>query len=95
MIHSNVLIKDGTKIGNNCEIFSGAIIGEKPQDVKYKDEDTSLEIGNNCIVREYCTIHRGTIDRGLTKIGNNCLLMAYSHIAHDSFLGNNITQKNI
>ena len=94
IIHSNVLIKSGTKIGNNCEIFSGAIIGERPQDIKYKNEDTKLEIGNNCIIREYCTIHRGTIDREFTRIGDNCLLMAYSHVAHDSFLGNNIILSN-
>ena len=94
IIHSHVLIKSGTKIGKNCEFFSGAIIGEKPQDMKYKNEDTNLDIGDNCIIREFCTIHKATVDRKVTKIGNNCLLMAYSHVAHDSLLGNNVILSN-
>lgn len=93
-INSHVLIKSGTKIGKNCEIFSGAIIGEKPQDLKYNNEQTYVEIGDNCIIREYCTIHRGTSDRQVTKIGSNCLLMAYSHVAHDSFLSNDVILSN-
>ena len=93
-IASNVLIKSGTIIGKNCEIFSGAIIGEKPQDLKYNDEKTLVEIGENCIIREYVTIHKGTKDRKITKVGSNCLLMAYSHVAHDTFLGDNVILSN-
>ena len=62
--------------------------------MKYNNEPTKLEIGDNNIIREYCTIHRGTIDRGKTKIGNKCMLMAYSHIAHDTILNNNIILSN-
>ena len=69
-------------------------MGEKPQDLKYKDEPTTLKIGNNNIIREYCTIHRGTSERRKTVIGNNCMLMSYSHVAHDSVLNNNIILSN-
>ena len=89
-IHSNVLIKSGTNIGKKCEIFTGVVIGEKPQDLKYNNEETSVIIGDNCIIREYSTIHKGTSDRKTTQVGSNCLLMAYSHIAHDSLLGDNV-----
>ena len=93
-IHSHVVIKSGTSIGENCEIFSGSILGEIPQDLKYNGENTKLEIGNNNIIREYSTIHKGTIDKVTTKIGNNCMLMAYTHIAHDSTIKNNIILSN-
>tara|TARA_B110000116_G_C16753143_1_gene544411 strand:- start:631 stop:1392 length:762 start_codon:yes stop_codon:yes gene_type:complete len=93
-IHSHVVIKSGTSIGENCEIFSGSILGEIPQDLKYNGEDTKLEIGDNNIIREYTTIHKGTIDKVTTKIGNNCMLMAYSHVAHDSTIKNNVILSN-
>ena len=93
-IHSHVIIKSGTSIGENCEIFSGAILGETPQDLKYDGEETKLKIGDNNIIREYVTIHRGTSDRITTKIGNNCMLMAYSHVAHDSIIKNNVILSN-
>ena len=93
-IHSHVIIKSGTSIGENCEIFSGSILGEIPQDLKYNGEDTKLEIGDNNIIREYTTIHKGTIDKVTTKIGNNCMLMAYSHVAHDSTIKNNVILSN-
>ena len=93
-IHSHVIIKSGTSIGENCEIFSGSILGEIPQDLKYNGEDTKLEIGDNNIIREYTTIHKGTIDKVTTKIGNNCMLMAYSHVAHDCTINNNVILSN-
>ena len=93
-IHSNVKIKKGTTIGNNCEFFPGAIIGEIPQDLKYNNEDTTLVIGNNNIIREYSTIHKGTADREITRIGDNCMFMAYTHVAHDSYIGNNVILSN-
>ena len=89
-----MLIKSGTKIGKKCEIFTGVVIGEKPQDLKYNDEDTNVIVGDNCIIREYSTIHKGTSDRKVTKVGSNCLLMAYSHIAHDSLLGDSVILSN-
>jgi UDP-N-acetylglucosamine acyltransferase len=89
-IHGNVTIYPGTTIGENCEIFPGAVIGVIPQDLKFQGEDTTVEIGNNTVIRECVTIHRATSDRMVTKVGNNCLLMTYVHIAHDCWIGNNV-----
>lgn len=89
-IHPNVTIYPGTRIGNDCEIFPGAVIGVVPQDLKFSGEHTTVEIGNNTVIRECVTIHRGTKDRWKTMIGDNCLLMTYVHIAHDCFIGNNV-----
>ena len=93
-IGPNVVIMDGAKIGQNCKIFPGAVISPPSQDLKYKGEYTTTEIGNNTVIREYVTIHRGTADRKKTVVGDNCLLMAYVHIAHDCLLGNNIIVAN-
>jgi UDP-N-acetylglucosamine acyltransferase len=93
-IASSVLVAEGTKIGKNCRIFHSAVLGTIPQDLKFKGEKTTLEIGDNTIVREFATLNRGTKDRWKTKIGNNCLLMAYSHVAHDCIIGNNVIIAN-
>lgn len=94
-ISSHVIIKGPTKIGHNNQIFQFASVGEDSQDKKYHGEKTFLEIGNNNIIREYCSIHRGTVQGGsVTKIGNNNLFMAYSHVAHDCIIGNNIIFAN-
>jgi len=81
-------IEGNTTIGKRCQIFTGAVIGSIPQDLKYKNEKTFLEIGDDNIIREYCTFNPGTGDGGGTKVGNNNLFMAYSHIAHDCLVGN-------
>ncbi|MXN90730.1 acyl-ACP--UDP-N-acetylglucosamine O-acyltransferase [Flavobacterium sp. Sd200] len=87
-IGSNVTIMEGARIGKNCNIFPGAVISAPPQDLKYQGEETTAEIGDNTTIRECVTINRGTSDRMKTVIGRNCLVMAYSHIAHDCFVGN-------
>lgn len=89
-IHPNVTIYPGTRIGKNCEIFPGAVIGVVPQDLKYKGEYTTVEIGDNTVIRECVTIHKGTTDKMCTRIGSNCLLMTYVHVAHDCQIGNNV-----
>ncbi len=89
-IHPNVSIYPGTRIGEDCEIFPGAVIGVIPQDLKFEGEYTTVEIGNNTVIRECVTIHRGTKDKWKTSIGNNCLLMTYVHVAHDCQIGNNV-----
>ena len=87
-IHSHAVIKGPTRIGENNTIFQFASVGEDCQDKKYAGEPTRLEIGDNNIIREGCTIHRGTVqDRGQTTIGSNNLLMAYVHVAHDCRVG--------
>jgi len=86
-IANNVTVLNGARIGDNCKIFPGAVVSSIPQDLKYKGEATTLELGNNVIVREFCTLNRGTTDKWKTVVGDNCLLMAYVHVAHDCFIG--------
>ena len=96
-IGSHVVIRSGTEIGRNNRIYSFASIGEDPQFAGYAGEPTRLEIGDANVIREYATLNRGsTSDRGtgVTRIGNNNFLMAYSHIAHDSALGDHIIFAN-
>ncbi len=93
-IGSSVTILPGTRIGKNCNIFPGSVIGAVPQDLKFKGEYSTVEIGDNNTIREFVTINRGTTAKGKTVIGNNCLLMAYVHVAHDCTVGNNIILVN-
>jgi UDP-N-acetylglucosamine acyltransferase len=94
-IGSHAVIKGPTTIGKNNHIFQFVSLGEQPQDKKYKNEPTTLEIGNNNTIREFCTFNRGTIqDKGVTKIGDNNWIMAYVHIAHDCDVGNNTILAN-
>ena len=92
---SNVHIEGNTKVGKGTKIFPFASIGTQPQDLKFKGEKNSLEIGENNIIREYVTINPGTAgDKLKTIIGNNCLLMISSHVAHDCVIGNNVIIAN-
>ena len=93
-IASHVLIADGTVLGKNCQIHHGAVLGTIPQDLKFEGEKTILRLGDNNVVREYATLNRGTKERGETTIGSGCLLMAYSHVAHDCVVGNNVILAN-
>lgn len=90
VIASHVVLKGPTKIGANNKIYQFSSVGEDTPDMKYKGEPTWLVIGDNNVIREGVTIHRGTVqDRGETTIGDNNLLMAYVHVAHDAVIGNN------
>jgi len=90
-----VVIREGTSIGRNCQIFQFASVGEAPQAIAYKGEKTSLLIGDGNIVREYVTLHRGTPHGGgKTIIGNGNYFMAYSHVAHDCQIGNQVILAN-
>jgi UDP-N-acetylglucosamine acyltransferase len=94
-IGSHVVLKGPTTIGKNNQIFQFSSLGEQPQDKKYKEEPTTLEIGDNNTIREFCTFNRGTIqDKGVTKIGNDNWVMAYVHIAHDCTIGSNTILAN-
>lgn len=84
----NSTIMDGARIGKNCKIFPCAVVSGIPQDLKFKGEETTAEIGDNTTVREGSTVNRGTAATGKTIVGNGCLLMAYSHIGHDCVVGN-------
>ncbi len=87
-------IDDNVILGDNCHVFPSAVIGAVPQDLKFKGEETWTIIGDNCVLREFVTIHRGTASKGKTVVGNNNLIMAYCHVAHDCVLGNNIIMSN-
>lgn len=86
-IGPNVTIMPGTRIGNDCKIFPGAVLGAEPQDLKFQGEYSTLEIGNNVIIREYATVKRGTMANGKTIIHDHVLLMSYAHVAHDCVIG--------
>lgn len=90
VLQNSVTINRGARIGNNNEIFPGASLSTKPQDLKYKGEETICEIGDNNSIREFVTISRGTASKGTTSVGNNNLLMENMHIAHDCVIGSNI-----
>lgn len=93
-IGSSVTIMPGVRIGKNCRIFPGAVIGAIPQDLKFRGEYSTVEIGDNTTIREFVTINRGTAAKGKTVVGSNCLLMAYVHVAHDCVVGNNVILVN-
>lgn len=88
LLQNSVTINYGARIGDNNEFFPGASISTKPQDLKFKGEDTLCKIGNNNSIRENVTISRGTASKGMTVIGNNNLLMENMHVAHDCVVGN-------
>ena len=90
IIESHVVITGRTNIGKQNHFYPFSTIGEGPQDMKYKGEDTELEIGDRNTIRESCTINKGTVqDVGVTRLGNDNWIMAYVHIAHDCQIGNN------
>ena len=88
-LERNVTLGDSVKVG------IGSILGGAPQDLKYAGEETSVEIGDGTVIREYVTVNRGTSHSFKTTVGNNCLLMSYVHIAHDCRLGNNVILSNV
>jgi UDP-N-acetylglucosamine acyltransferase len=106
VIHNHVTVGDGshimshavilshTTIGQHCKIFPGAVLGGIPQDLKYKGEDTTVEIGDHTTIRECVTVNRGTTDKWKTSVGSHCLLMAYAHVAHDCQVGNHVILAN-
>jgi UDP-N-acetylglucosamine acyltransferase len=93
-IDAHVRIARLTRIGRQNHIGHGAVLGTAPQDLKYRDEPTHLEIGDRNIIREYATLHRGTKSHGRTVVGHECFLMAYSHVAHDCELGDHVVLAN-
>lgn len=95
VIGPHVVIKGPTSIGKDNKIYQFTSIGEDPQDKKYANEITCLEIGDRNTIREFATMHRGTKqDNSLTKIGSDNLFMAYTHVAHDCVIGNHVIMAN-
>ena len=94
-IGSHAVVKGLTRIGTDNRIFQFASVGEDPQDKKYGGEPTILEIGHRNVIREFTTIHRGTVqEQGITRIGDDNLFMAYTHVAHDCVIGNRVIMAN-
>ncbi len=94
-IGPHVVINGPTRIGRDNKLYQFSSIGDAPQDKKYQGESSRLEIGDGNVIREYCTLNRGTdLGGGVTRIGDNNWIMAYVHVAHDCQLGNNITMAN-
>ena len=93
-VGSHVLIERDTTVGADCHLHQGAVLGTDPQDLKFRGEETVLIVGDRTVVREYATLNRGTADLRQTVVGDDCLLMAYSHIAHDCQVGNNVVIAN-
>jgi UDP-N-acetylglucosamine acyltransferase len=92
---SHVVIQGPAKLGAGNRVFPFTTLGLEPQDLKFKGEKTRLELGENNVIRESVTIHRGTPGGGgITRIGSNCLIMAYTHIAHDCQIGSHIIMAN-
>ncbi len=92
---SHAVVEGNTSIGAGSRIFPFASVGHQPQDLKFHGEDSRLEIGENCTIRESVTINPGTEGGGmLTKIGDNCLIMANAHVAHDAIIGDNVIMAN-
>lgn len=94
VLESRVHVLPFVKIGAGTRIFDGASLGNVPQDLKFSGEETVLEIGENCVIREYATLHRGTASSGRTVLGDGVLVMAYAHVAHDCRIGNGVVISN-
>ena len=91
MLHAHVIIEQNTRLGRNCQVHPGAVLGGPPQDYKYQGETTYVEIGDNNILREFVTVHRATGEGSATRLGNDNLLMAYAHVGHNCSIGNHVT----
>jgi UDP-N-acetylglucosamine acyltransferase len=94
-IGPHAIVRGPSRIGAGTRIFQFASVGEDPQDKKYAGELTSLTVGRRNVIREFATVHRGTAqDKGETRIGDDNLLMAYTHVAHDCVIGNQVIMAN-
>lgn len=93
-IGAYVLIEGAVSMGQRCRVFSHAVLGTIPQDLKFEGEESNLKIGDDTTVREFVTVNRGTKASGTTRVGAGCLLMAYAHVAHDCVLADNVALAN-
>lgn len=93
-IGPSVVIYNGARIGNRVKIKQSASIAHIPQDLKFGNEVSYFYVGDDTVIHEFVTLHRGTKETGFSRVGKNCLLMAYSHVAHDCVVGNNVILAN-
>lgn len=94
VIMNHACLYNGARIGKNVKIFQASSIANAPQDLKYANEKTYFYVGDNTVIHEYVTLHRGTAETGFSRIGSDCLLMAYSHVAHDTVVGDHCILAN-
>ncbi len=94
-IGPHVIVNGRTQLGERTRVWAHAFIGGDPQDLSFDGEDTGITVGSDCIIREYATVHRGTVHgRGMTTIGNHCFLMVGAHVAHDCIVGDHVILTN-
>lgn len=93
-VGAHAVLERNTRVGEDCEIHPGAVLGTDPQDLKFEGEESWLEVGRRTVVREYATLNRGTAESGLTRVGSDCLVMAYAHVAHDCRVGDHVILSN-
>jgi len=93
-LDAHAVVKEYTRIGKNVQISSGAVVGGTPQDLAFKGEESWVEIGDNCVIRECVTVNRASGKGAVTRLGKGCMLMAYSHVAHNCQLGDEVILAN-
>jgi len=93
-IGPHAVLHQDTRLGRDVQVHHGASLGNDPQDLKYRGEHSELIVGDRTVIREFCTLNRGTASHGKTEIGHDCLLMAYAHVAHDCVIGNHVIIAN-
>lgn len=93
-IGPSAVLYNGARIGNQVKIYQGSSIAHRPQDLKFGYEETYFYVGDNTVIHEFVTLHRGTKETGKSSVGKNCLLMAYTHVAHDCVVGDNVIFAN-
>ena len=93
-VAAHAVLERNVKLGAGVKLGYGAVIGNDPQDLKYQGDETWVEIGDGTVVREYCTVNRGTSATGKTTIGERCFLMSYVHVAHDCVIGHDVIIAN-
>ena len=94
VIEARATLQEFVRLGSDVRVGIGSVLGGKPQDLKFRDEVTHVEIGDHTVIREYVTINRGTTQSFKTTVGSNCFLMSYVHLAHDCHVGNNVIMAN-
>lgn len=95
VVASRAILERNVRLGADCRVGTGSILGGDPQDLKFKGEETWVEVGEGTVVREYTTVNRGTAQSFRTSIGRKCLLMSYVHVAHDCHIGNEVILSNV
>jgi len=93
-IAARAMLEQNVRLGEECRVGTGSILGGQPQDLKYAGEETWVEVGDGTVIREYCTINRGTTQSRVTRLGKQCLVMSYVHIAHDCHIGDRVILTN-